>query len=184
MRDHKRPYAMRYVPEPVCWTESPESLEMLGNQRKRWHRGALEVFFKHRGMLLNPKYGRVGMLGFTNSLIVDVSGPVIEVIGYILVPLFWLTGMLDLQFALAYMALLFLFGVFISVSTLILEEMELKRVSSARDLAMLACIAVIENFGYRQLSNIWRIMGWWEFIRRKKIWGGMTRKGFDVGAPA
>ena len=178
MREQKRPYAMRYVPEPVCWTEAPETLEMLGNQRKRWQRGALEVFFKHRNMLLNPRYGKIGMLGFTNNLIIDVLGPLVEVMGYVLIPAFWLIGALSVDFMLAYTALYFVFGVFISVSGLILEEMELRRVPRASDLALLAFIAVIENFGYRQLNNVWRVIGWWEFLRKKKSWGVMTRKGF------
>ena len=53
-----------------------------------------------------------------------------------------------------------------------------KEVSGNRDLALLAFIAIIENFGYRQLNNVWRVIGWWEFLRKKKGWGTMTRKGF------
>lgn len=178
MRQRKQHYTMRYVPEPVCWTEAPETLKILGNQRKRWQRGALEVFFKHRDMLLNPRYGRVGMLGFTNNFIIDVLGPIAEVLGYILIPFFWATGALNVDFILAFMALFFVFGVFISTCSLILEEMELRRVPRARDLALLTLIAVVENFGYRQLNNVWRVIGWWEFLRKNNSWGEMTRKGF------
>lgn len=39
-------------------------------------------------------------------------------------------------------------------------------------------LVFIENLGYRQLANIWRIQGWLEFIRKKKGWGHMTRRGF------
>ncbi len=177
-RDQKRPYRMRYVPEPVCWTEAPETIKTLGNQRKRWQRGSLEVIFKHIDMVGNPRYGRIGLLGFTHAFIVDVLGPIAEVIGYILIPLFWWAGVLNTPFMCAYLALFFLFGVFISVSALILEEMELRRCPRARDLAILATVAVVENFGYRQFNNYWRVVGWWQFIRRRKEWGEMTRKGF------
>jgi glycosyltransferase involved in cell wall biosynthesis len=37
---------------------------------------------------------------------------------------------------------------------------------------------LIENPGYRQLSNVWRIQGWYEFLRKRKGWGKMTRTGF------
>ena len=37
--------------------------------------------------------------------------------------------------------------------------------------------------GYRQLSNVWRLKGWWQFVRREQGWGAMTRKGFG-GTPA
>ncbi|MES2664139.1 MAG: glycosyltransferase [Pseudomonadota bacterium] len=178
LRDQKRPYTMRYVPEPVCWTEAPETLAILGNQRKRWQRGALEVFFKHKDMLLNPKYGKVGMIGFTNNFLIDVLGPITEVLGYLMIPIFWMLGALNTDFIIAYMALFFLFGVFISVCTLILEELELRRTAKASDLVMLAFMAIIENFGYRQLNNFWRLVGWWQFLRKEKGWGVMVRKGF------
>ncbi len=178
MREEQREYVMRYVPEPVCWTEAPETLKVLGNQRKRWERGALETFFKHRDMLLNPRYGRIGILGMTLSLIVDVLGPIVEVLGYFLIPLFYLMGFLDFRFFLAYTALVFVFGVFISSMSLILEELELQRFPTARDLLVLAGASVLENFGYRQLNNFWRVVGFWQFLRKKQSWGEMKRKGF------
>jgi len=177
LREQKREYAMRYVPEPVCWTEAPESWKQLGRQRARWERGALEVFFKYGDMLMNPKYGRIGMVGFTYSLLIDVLGPTAEVLGYFLVPLLYISGMLSTDFMLAFLALTFLFGIFISAISLILEEMELHRVPRARDLLTLLGVAVIENFGYRQINNIWRLRGWWQFLMGKRAWGEMKRKG-------
>ncbi|MDY6983074.1 MAG: glycosyltransferase family 2 protein, partial [Pseudomonadota bacterium] len=41
--DHKRPYRISYVPDPVAWTECPESLNVLHRQRSRWQRGLLEA---------------------------------------------------------------------------------------------------------------------------------------------
>jgi cellulose synthase/poly-beta-1,6-N-acetylglucosamine synthase-like glycosyltransferase len=177
MRDKKSRYSMRYVPEPVCWTEAPETFKILESQRKRWQRGALDVFFRHKDMLFNPRYGRMGMLAFPHNFLIDVIGPLAEGIGYILIPVFWIAGILNAEFMLAWMAVFFLFGVFISIGSLVLEEMELRRVPRARDLIILAGLAVVENFGYRQLNNLWRIKGWWEYVRKRKDWGEMVRKG-------
>ena len=180
LHDQAKEYRMRYVPEPVCWTEAPESWAMLGNQRRRWQRGSLETFFKHKRMLLNPRYGRIGMLGMPYSLIVDVLGPICELLGYVLIPLFWYVGFLNTPFLLAYTALVFMFGVFISTASLILEEMELRRFPRARDLLIVACVAVVENFGYRQINNFWRLQGWWQYLRKQQGWGAMTRTGFQA----
>lgn len=179
MMEHDTPYKMRYVPEPVCWTEAPDTLHILGNQRKRWQRGALEVFSKHKDMLFNPRYGKMGLLAFPHNFIVDVLGPIAETIGYIMIPIFWFAGLLNTEFMLAFIALFFLFGIFISITSLVLEEMELRRFPRARDLAILAAVSVVENFGYRQLNNVWRLIGWWEFLRKQNEWGEMTRRGFD-----
>ena len=179
MIDQKKPYRIEFIPEPVCWTEAPETLRVLARQRSRWQRGALEVFFRYRHMLFNPRYGRVGTLGLGHILVVDVVGPVMEVLGYILMPLFWLLGVLSVEHLLAYTALVFIYGVFISVASLILEESELQRFPHARDLVILGMVAVLENFGYRQINNFWRVKGYWQFLRQDKSWGEMTRTGFS-----
>jgi cellulose synthase/poly-beta-1,6-N-acetylglucosamine synthase-like glycosyltransferase len=181
MRDRNQEYEIRFIPDPVCWTEAPESMNVLSRQRRRWQRGALETFFKHKDMLLNPRYGIAGMLGFPHILLVDVLAPPIEAIGYLLMPIFWATGAISWEFFAAYLALTFAFGVFISVGTLVLEEMELKRFPTPSDLMILTLAAIAENFGYRQINNFWRIRGWWEYLRGSQSWGEMTRKGFHKG---
>ncbi len=179
-RERRQPYKIDFIPEPVCWTEVPEDMIILGRQRARWQRGALETFSRHKIMLFNPRYGRVGFLGFGNILLVDVVGPLIEVLGYVLLPTLWLLGVLDPDYLLAFVAVTFALGIFVSVATLILEEVELRRFPKARDLLVLALVAVIENFGYRQVANFWRLRGWWQFLRKKQGWGKMTRKGFGT----
>lgn len=178
MRDKRLPYRIAFVPEPVCWTEVPENLRVLGRQRARWHRGALETFERHRDVLLKPRYGRVGVIGFGYILLVDVLGPVVDLIGYVLVPLFWVSGVLAVEYMLAFIAVSFTFGVVISVGALALEESELRRFPRARDLVILTLVAVLENFGYRQLNSLWRLRGIWQYLRRSQSWGTMTRKGF------
>ncbi|MBX7459697.1 glycosyltransferase family 2 protein [Qipengyuania huizhouensis] len=180
MREAKRDYRINFIAEPVCWTECPDTLSVLGRQRARWQRGALECFVKHKDMLFNPRYGRIGIVGFGHILLVDVLGPLLEVLGYILVPLLWALGLLALPWLLAFLAVTFMFGVSLSIATLVLEEIQLRRFPKARELAVLAVIAVLENFGYRQLSNLWRLQGWWQFIRKQQSWGTMTRKGFSA----
>jgi cellulose synthase/poly-beta-1,6-N-acetylglucosamine synthase-like glycosyltransferase len=162
----------------VCWTEAPENLRVLARQRMRWQRGALETLYRHRDMILNRRYGRVGMLGLGNALLTDVLGPPCELLGYLLVPMFWAAGTLSLEFLLAYLSLTFVFGICISVGSLMLEELELRRFPRARDLLVLTLAAIFENFGYRQLNNIWRVGGFIQWLRGAQSWGAMTRRGF------
>jgi cellulose synthase/poly-beta-1,6-N-acetylglucosamine synthase-like glycosyltransferase len=180
MIDAGRQYRIEFIPEPVCWTEAPETWSVLARQRSRWQRGALECFFRYRSMLFNPRYGRVGFLGFGHILLVDVLGPGIEVLGYILMPAFWMLGLLSIEYLLAFTALVFTYGVCVSVCSLILEEAELQRFPRALDLAILTLAAVVENFGYRQINNVWRVKGYWQFLRADPTWGEMTRKGLSV----
>ncbi|MBN3787860.1 glycosyltransferase [Burkholderia sp. Ac-20353] len=179
MRDQRRPYNIAFLTDPICWTEAPESLRVLKGQRCRWQRGALEVFFKQRDMLFRSRYGRIGWLGMGQILIVDVLGPLAELSGYMLLPAFWALGWINISYFDAFLSLVFLFGMFLSVSSLVLAELATQPFPRLGDLLRLALAAMIENFGYRQLNSFWRMLGWWQFLRKDKSWGEMTRVGFN-----
>ena len=49
-----------------------------------------------------------------------------------------------------------------------------------KHLALLLSFGVLENFGYRQLTVLWRIKAFWDYMRGKKGWGTMTRTGFGT----
>ncbi len=42
--------------------------------------------------------------------------------------------------------------------------------------------AVVDNLGYRQLTDVWRVLGLVDLARGRREWGAMTRKGL-VRAP-
>jgi cellulose synthase/poly-beta-1,6-N-acetylglucosamine synthase-like glycosyltransferase len=180
-RNHqeKRDYKIVFAPDPVCWTQAPERLDVLGRQRSRWQRGALEVFARHEDMLLNPNYGRIGLLAMPYMLLVDVLGPLAEVGGYTMIPVFWCWGLLSFNFFAAFLSLSICFGIVISVGGLALEEMRFRRFPSVSSLAALLVAAVLENFGYRQATNVWRVIGMWHYLRGATQWGVMTRRGFQ-----
>jgi cellulose synthase/poly-beta-1,6-N-acetylglucosamine synthase-like glycosyltransferase len=58
--EHHLPDRVTFVPDPVAWTEAPESLQGLARQRDRWHRGLAEVLWRHRRLLFNPRYRTLG----------------------------------------------------------------------------------------------------------------------------
>lgn len=171
-------YNITFLSEPLCWTEVPESLTVLKRQRSRWQRGALEVCFKHRHMLFNPRYGRIGILGMGQIFLVDVIGPLAEILGYLLLPALWLAGVLSIEYMLAFFAMIFLLGTFFSIASMLLSEINVRRYPGVADLARLGLAACLENLGYRQLNSLWRLRGWWQFLRKDTRWEAMPRIGF------
>ncbi|MDH4309871.1 MAG: glycosyltransferase family 2 protein, partial [Acidimicrobiia bacterium] len=59
-----------------------------------------------------------------------------------------------------------------------LEELTFRRYPLRREVLRLAWYALIDNFGYRQLTTWWRLHGIVEFLRGRKDWGAMPRRGF------
>lgn len=178
MREQRRPYRVDFVPEVVCWTEAPADWPGLRNQRSRWEQGGLETLVRHRRMLFNPRYGRIGMIALPLVVIEDVLGPPCELFGYLLVPLLYLLGLTSGDVVIAFFSLTVLFGTAISLGTLALEELQLRRTPRARDLAWLAVAALIENFGYRQINLVFRLRGMWRFFRKDSSWASAARAGF------
>lgn len=176
-REQNQKYQMRFVADSVCWTQAPETLGILRRQRTRWQRGMMQSLAKHREMVFNPKYGPAGTLGMGYFFLFDILGPVIEFTGLLLVPISLWQGEVTTHFFLAWLALTFTYGVFLSASSLLLEMM-VTRTTRPRDLALLAMSAVLENFGYRQLNNLWRLEGIWQFLTGKQGWGAMERTKF------
>jgi YaiO family outer membrane protein len=178
--EKKIPYRVTFVPDPVAWTECPESLRVLGRQRDRWQRGLMQVLWRHRVMLFNPRYGRVGMLAFPFFWFLEGWGPLIEVAGYVSFALALILGMWTPLIALAFFVVAFVFGAALSIAAVGLEELSFRRYERWRDLGRLLVVGLIEPFGYRQLSTWWRTKGVISAIRGVKGWGAMERRGFKT----
>lgn len=178
MRDNKREYRISFVPDIVCWTEAPAALAGLDNQRARWQQGALETLERHRGMIGNPRYGRIGLLAMPQIVLEDVLGPPAELLGYLVLPAAALLGLLDPMMAVAFFFVSVVFGCALSVGTLALEEQQLRRTPSAKDLSRIGFAAVVENFGYRQINLWYRLNGILRFARKDTSWAAVPRAGF------
>ncbi|GMV39844.1 MAG: glycosyl transferase family 2 [Myxococcales bacterium] len=177
-RKRKIPYRIVFVPDPICFTEVPESLGALSRQRDRWQRGLMESLATHRGLTLNPRYGVVGLLAFPFYILFEMLGPLIELFGYTMVIISFAGGIVDLPFLFMFFLVALLYGVFLSIATVLLEEISFALYRSNSSLLWLSLFGVLENFGYRQLTLLWRLKGIVKFFFGAKGWGRMDRRGF------
>ncbi len=177
-RIQKKRYEIQFTPDPVCWTQVPERLSGLSRQRRRWQRGLAESLHFNREMFLNPRFGTVGLLGFPFFVFFEKWGPVIELTGYLVFLLSAFLGILNVPFMLLFLTMAILLGILLSTSSIVLEELSFRRYRRLKDLLVLFCYAILENFGYRQLHSWWRLRGLWDFYRRKQGWGQADRRSF------
>ncbi len=175
------PYKIHFVPDPVAWTECPETFAGLSRQRDRWQRGLFQSLMRHRVMLLNPRYGKPGMLAFPYFFFLEMMGPVIEALGYVSFTLAVLSGRADYPYVIAFLMVAVVLGFALSVAAVALEELSFRRYPRMTDLVRLFFLAGLENLGYRQLSAWWRLKGTVSALRGVRGWGKMQRKGFTFG---
>ncbi len=183
LRDEGREYRVHFVPDPVSWTEVPSTFRVLRNQRRRWHRGLWETLWAYRGMLLRPRYGRVGLLALPYYWLFELCAPLLEGVGIVLVVLGLVLGVVNVPYAVLFLVLAYGYAVLVTLAAMSVEEWAFHRHDRWRDLLTTLAASVVENVGYRQLTVWWRLEGWWASLRgRRQVWGVMTRTGFDEGA--
>jgi cellulose synthase/poly-beta-1,6-N-acetylglucosamine synthase-like glycosyltransferase len=150
MLDTGQKYSINFIPDPICWTEAPRELSALAKQRRRWHTGLAETLYTYRGMFMRPRYGRIGFFALPYQLLIELFGPVIEIIGYGIVNASFFAGVIDLEFLMLFLTLAVLLGVFFSTGAILLEEITYKRYPKVKNLLLLLFYGVIENFGFYQ----------------------------------
>ncbi len=177
------PYRIHFVPDPVAWTECPESLSVLARQRDRWQRGLFQSLTRHKRMLFNPTYGKTGLLAFPYFFFLEMLGPIIELLGYVSFAFTVLTGRAAWLYVIAFLAVAVVLGGVLSLSAVALEELSFRRYPRLTDIFKLFLVAGLENLGYRQINTWWRVKGTISALRGIEGWGKMTRTGFAVKEP-
>lgn len=181
MKKCKRKYNIKFIPDPVCWTQCPEKLKDLKGQRRRWQVGLMDSLFRHKRMFLNPRYGSVGIIGVPYFWIFEMLGPLVEIIGYIIVPLSYIFGMLDIQFFFLFLTASILYGVILSIGAILLEEYTFNKYPTISQLMKLTLFGILENFGFRQIITLYRLEGIFRYKKYKHSWVKIKRESFNSG---
>ncbi len=175
-RLQRKPYRVVFVPEPICWTEAPESLGVLRSQRARWHRGLSESLAMNLPLLCHPRGGVVGWLAMPFMLLFEWASPVVELAGFAFMLAGAAFGLLSLEALWIFLLVAFAFGTLLSVNALLLEELTGRIYPRFSQLGVLMLVALVENLGYRQLVSWYRLVGLARWLRGSRAgWGEMKR---------
>ncbi|OYD45404.1 glycosyl transferase [Sphingobacterium cellulitidis] len=179
MKESKLPHQVITIPDPLCWTEVPEDKAVLKKQRNRWMRGTMETLWKHRKMMFNPRYGKMGMLSLPYWFFFEFLGPFIEFSGYIIFWIFLFAGLLNWTFFLALFALVLFSSILYSVYAISVDLVSYQVYTKRKDLTKLILTAVIEPFYFHPIVTMAGIRGMIDYFRKNNSWGEMTRRGFS-----
>ena len=169
-------YRIVFVPDPICWTEAPETLRVLRSQRTRWQRGLAESLTLNLGLAFDRRGGAPGWFAFPFMALFEWLGPLIEVAGYAFMLAGLAAGLVSGAAFAAFLLLAIGLGVALSVCALLLEEISFHVYKRPGELAVLAAAALAENFGFRQLVALWRLEGLLRWASGSRArWGEMTR---------
>lgn len=175
------PYRIMTSPDPICWTEVPSSLKALRRQRNGWQRGLWEVLLRHKRMFMNPRYGRVGLIGIPFLWIFEALAAFVELSGYVYVVVAGALGMLNVPFAIMFLALAVLYAILLSELAMGVETLLLSRYERAACRLRLFAAAFIEFAGYRQILLWERCIAPFQLRRRQgRFWTEGERRGSEI----
>ncbi|MCC5831500.1 MAG: glycosyltransferase family 2 protein [Chlamydiales bacterium] len=168
MHELKSKYNMEYVPDAVIWTEVPRGYKDLSLQRKRWYCSVIDVFWKYKYMTFYPKYARVGFLYIPYLLLGEAVGPLIEAFAYLYIIFTALMGVLNYHFLWMWILIAWGFSTLLTFLSLGMEQVVFRKYVRVRDVLQLVGLTLLENFGYRQLSVWWRVVGFFRFFTKHR----------------
>jgi cellulose synthase/poly-beta-1,6-N-acetylglucosamine synthase-like glycosyltransferase len=183
MEEHKLPYKVTFIPDPLCWTEVPSDYKVLGRQRNRWTRGTVETMHMHRKMFFNPRYRLLGMLSYPYWYFFEFLAPIIEFVGLIFFLVLACLGLVQWGSFFLLLGCILSFGFLYSVFAILMEVVTYNQYNAKNDILKLFLAALLEPFIFHPFIVWSAIRGNLDYIRKKNNWGEMTRKGLNPTRP-
>ena len=179
MHSMKQPYRVVYIPDPLCWTEAPESYKILGRQRNRWTSGTAETLWLHKRLFFNPSHGFLGLVSYPYWFFFEWLAPIIEFFGILYFFFLALLGYVNWPFFLALLLMVYSFAVMFSILALVSEELTYHQYKRKTDIFKLIMTGLLEPFLFHPWAVWSAILGNIDLLTGRKSWGEMTRKGFN-----
>ncbi|MGF7230627.1 glycosyltransferase [Arachidicoccus sp.] len=180
LEEEKQKYKINYIPDPLCWTESPSNYKILSRQRSRWMRGLVETLFAHRRLFFNPGYSLLGMLSYPFWFFYEFLAPIIEALGMFIFVLFCCLHMIQWMDFWQLFIFIVLFGCLYSTFAVLMEVVTYNQYKERKDILKLIGTVFLEPFLFHFIVVYSSINGLVALYQEKKEWGEMVRVGFSA----
>ncbi|MES2328258.1 MAG: glycosyltransferase [Bacteroidota bacterium] len=178
MLETKQEYAIRYLPQSLCWTEGPSTMKVFKRQRIRWGRGLYQIFSSYYKLLFNPKYKMLGLVVLPYNFIFEFCAPFVECLGVLCYIYLIVFHLINWPFALVLLLFVYSFSILITLLAILWDQLVIRRYR-IREVLKLCMFAFIEPIVYHPMVMIFALMGYAnQFRKAKSHWGHMERKGF------
>lgn len=171
----KEPYLMKYVEDSVCWTQAPDSYRDLGKQRERWQSGLIQTLIKYRKMILNPRYGIIGMLMLPYHIAYELLAPTIMVLGWVAIAFSLVLGDFNFPFVLAAYLMFVVFSIALTTLSYLGTCYRKKERVTASTVAKIVVLGLYEAFVFRVFVCAVQFVSQFRFRKVAARWESPTR---------
>ena len=156
MHDNGLEYQFVYLPDTLCWIESPCDLVALSRQRKNFAAGNFQIFRLNKDLFFNPKYGMLGLINFPFWFFKEWITPFFKLLALISLFLLAVLGKLNWEFTAILLLMLYFFAVMLSLISLIFKEKSYQA-SPYKELTRIVLLIFLEPLVYHPLVTYWKI---------------------------
>jgi len=152
-------HAIELLPEPIADTPAVSKFSGFIKSHRRWQAALMQALWDGQNTSRSAKEIRGSALDRPYYWFFEVAGPVIELLGCILVPVSFALGWVSAPLFWAYIITEVFLGMLVSLASLLTQEIiDSDRPSFSR-LCKLILAAIAGNIGYRQLVLLLRLIG-------------------------
>lgn len=174
-RNNMIKYKIRYEPNAICWSQAPESLKDLANQRRRWHLGLFQSMLKHYRIFCNFRFGFVSIVSYMYYLFYELLSPFIEVAGIITIVLSCMFGFINIPFMIVFFLCYSIYGMILTMTAFFQRIYTIHFRISIIDIikAILSCF--FEFVFFRYVLSFVRLTAFFSYHQKKHDWGTIQR---------
>jgi cellulose synthase/poly-beta-1,6-N-acetylglucosamine synthase-like glycosyltransferase len=178
MSARQQPYRIEFVADAICWTECPEDITSLRNQRVRWQRGLGESLLNNASLLFSRHGGAAGWIAFPFLLVFELFGPAIEMLGIMTLLMAFSLGSMSVGVVFSFLFLVLGVSMAVSAIALLIDEFHEGEQHDLGEMMVLFVMTLFETLVYRQIINYWRTLGLFQWMSGSKAtWGTIKRRG-------
>lgn len=173
---------IQFISEFLAWTEVPENMKSLTNQRLRWYRGGLACILAYKSFLFNTNYKKT--LGFFMIPFVwfsEVFGPWVELAGWIQLIVYAIIG-IPIDWNTFFICWIIVLGFHYLYMTGLLLFVHVKLNHNKVGMKLYRCIPIlmVEVFTYHFINLYWMVRSHSrQYMGAAVSWDKFSRQGFN-----
>ncbi len=174
--ENKIPHRVSFISDIMCWTQAPSDKESLLKQRNRWQRGLTECLYYNKKMILNPRYGVIGLFTLPYYLFVEALNPLITFLGSITVFLLYLAGLINQDTIILFFMLEFVWGMALNIFSFWLKIF-IQHNYPLKIVLQFILDSMLEPFYYKPMIKMEQLIATFTFLNSD--WGEIKRNKFE-----
>ncbi len=168
-------FKIRYQTEAVCWSQAPESVKDVIQQRRRWYLGLFQSLVRYPALFSRFKYKPVSFISYLFYIFFELLGPFIEIFGLLTIVLAYFYNLLNVTFMIELFVIYTGFGILISLTAFLQRVYTQGLKLYVLDIMKAITMVIIENVIYRYFLSIVRVTSFIQYKKNRKVWGDIKR---------